>query len=66
MVRVRVNFKLTIFQRNLVCSRGFLKFLFSCKGFYCVLQCSRRFQNLPLWFWIGLGIELGLGCSIGI
>ena len=36
-VRVKVKVKVSVFQRNLVCSRGILKFLFSCKGFYCVL-----------------------------
>ena len=45
-VRVRVMVK--VFQREVVCFRGFLKFLFSCNGFYCVLQLSRRFEYLPL------------------
>ena len=57
MVRVGVKVRVTLFQRNLVCSRGVLKFLFTCKGFYGVLQRSRRFQYLPLW------LRLGLGCS---
>ena len=53
MVSVGVKVRITVFQRNAVCSRWFLKFLFSSKGFYCVLQRSRRFQYLPL----------RLGCS---
>ena len=48
-----------------MCSRGFLKFLFSCKWLYCVLQCSIRFQYLPL-LRLGLGLEFDLGCSRGI
>ena len=43
IVRVRV------FQRDLVCSRGFLKFLCSCKGFWGVLQRFRWFQYLLIW-----------------
>ena len=74
MVRIRliVRVKVRLLNRDLVCSRGFLKFLFSCKWFYCVLECSRRFQYLPLRLWLGLGLDLlcsrglRLGCSIGI
>ena len=58
-VRVRVMVK--VFQREVVCFRGFLKFLFSCNGFYCVLQLSRRFEYLPLWIWLWLGLGIGLG-----
>ena len=58
MVRVGVKVRVTLFQRNLVCSRGVLKFLFRCKGFYGVLQRSRRFQYLLIW--------LGLVCTRGI
>ena len=54
MVRVRVR----LFQWDLICSRGFLRFSLSCKGFYCVLQRFRRFQYLSIW--------LGLGCFKGI
>ena len=33
MVRVRVIVRVRVFHRDLVCSRGFLNFLFSCKWF---------------------------------
>ena len=33
MVRVMVVVSVRVSQSYLVCSRGFLKFLFSCKGF---------------------------------
>ena len=56
MIMVRVRVRVKVFQRELLCFRGFLKFLFSCNGFYC--GGSRRFQYLPLC----LGLELGLGC----
>ena len=38
-----------MFQIDVVCSRGFLKFLFSCKGLSGGLQCFRGFQYLHLW-----------------
>ena len=58
MVRVRliVRVKVRLLKRDLMCSIEFLKFLFSCKGFYCVLQRFRRFQYLPLWLWLWLGL----------
>ena len=65
MVMIMVRVRVRVFQDDVVCSRGFLKFLFGCKLFYCVLQCSRGFQYLPLglWYLLGLGLGLELGCS---
>ena len=59
MVMVRVRVRVRVFQRDLVCSRGFLKFLFSCERLLGVLQFSSRFQYFLLCLWLGLG----LGCS---